>query len=167
MEYNFIKATAINQDEIWVMLQQGIIRRKNDGSNQWQDGYPNMEIVKIDIEKSVGYVLTLDDKIIGYSAVIINDEPAYEKIEGKWLRNGNFIVFHRLVIAENNVGSGFSKKIIQFIEEIAKKSNIYNIKVDTNYDNLAMLKNLEKMDYLYCGEVYFRGYPRKAFQKLL
>lgn len=30
-----------------------------------------------------------------------------------------------------------------------------------------MLKIIEKLGYKYCGEVYFRGVARKAFEKLL
>jgi hypothetical protein len=33
------------------------------------------------------------DTIIGYTALLINDEPM--KIEGKMKHNGDFIVFHR------------------------------------------------------------------------
>jgi hypothetical protein len=31
--------------QIWIILQQAIARRKADGSNQWQDGYPNPEVI--------------------------------------------------------------------------------------------------------------------------
>jgi hypothetical protein len=48
--------------------------------------------------------LTEGDTIIGYTALLINDEPAYEKIEGKWLTNGDFIVFHRVAISETHLG---------------------------------------------------------------
>jgi hypothetical protein len=41
ISYNFRKATPPEIPQIWDILQQAIIRRKNDGSNQWQDGYPN------------------------------------------------------------------------------------------------------------------------------
>jgi hypothetical protein len=30
-----------------------------------------------------------------------------------------------------------------------------------------MLKIFERMNFSYCGEVYFRGSPRKAFEKVL
>jgi hypothetical protein len=33
------------------ILQQAIARRKADGSNQWQDGYPNPEVILNDITK--------------------------------------------------------------------------------------------------------------------
>ena len=43
--------------QIWEILQQAIVRRKADNSNQWQDGYPNPEVIKSDIEKKAGFVL--------------------------------------------------------------------------------------------------------------
>jgi GNAT superfamily N-acetyltransferase len=167
MEYTFRKANTTEQDQIWDILQQGILRRKKDGSNQWQDGYPNIEVVKNDIEKGFGFVLTEENNIIGYASVIINDEPAYHDIEGKWLTNGDFVVFHRVAISEDFVGRGLSKKMLQFIEDFALSNNIYSVRADTNHDNAAMLKIFEKMGYVYCGKVYFRGSDRKAFEKVL
>jgi hypothetical protein len=34
--------------------------------------------IQNDIDKNAGFVLTEGDTIIGYSALLINDEPAYE-----------------------------------------------------------------------------------------
>ncbi|MFT4092143.1 MAG: hypothetical protein QM640_00795 [Niabella sp.] len=39
--------------------------------------------------------------------------------------------------------------------------------VDTNFDNAPMLHILNKLGYIYCGEVFFRGAARKAFEKVL
>lgn len=167
MNYNFRKATLSEINPIWDILQQAIIRRKNDGSNQWQDGYPNLEVVKKDIEKESGYVLTEGETIVGYIAVLINDEPAYEKIEGEWLTNDDFVLFHRVAIAENYLGKGLAKMMINYIEDFALKNKIKSIKADTNFDNDAMLNIFEKIGYKYCGQVYLRGNPRRAFEKVL
>jgi GNAT superfamily N-acetyltransferase len=167
MEYNFRKAEASEEDQIWKILQQGILRRKNDGSEQWQDGYPNLEVVKADLEKGHGFVLADGGTILGYAAILINDEPAYKDIQGKWLSNGDFIVYHRVAIAEDFIGRGLSKKIMEAIDQFALDNNIYSVRADTNYDNGAMLKIFEKQGYVYCGEVFFRGSARKAFEKVL
>ena len=167
MNYNFRKASLSDINPIWDILQQAIIRRKNDGSNQWQDGYPNLGVVQKDIEKEAGYVLTEDEKIIGYIAVLINDEPAYEKLDGKWLTNDDFVLFHRVAIAENYLGKGLAKMMINHIEDFAFQNNIKSIKADTNFDNDAMLNIFEKLGYKYCGQVHFRGNPRRAFEKVL
>lgn len=167
MNYSFRKATASEIPTIWDILQQAIIRRKEDGSDQWQDGYPNPDVIKKDVEAGQGFVLTDGEIIIGYSAILINDEPEYAKIIGKWLSNDDFVVFHRVALSEDYLGKGLSKKILEFIEEFALSHNIYSIKADTNHDNIAMLKILEKLGYSYCGKVYFRGGERKAFEKVL
>lgn len=166
-KYHFRKAEIAEIPMIWDILQEAILRRKEDGSNQWQDGYPNPDIIQKDLEKGAGYVLTEAETIIGYCAVVINDEPEYANIEGKWLTNDDFVVFHRLAISSTYLGKGFAKMIFQFIEYFAINNNIYSIKADTNYDNHAMLTIFEQMGYSYCGEVYFRGSPRKAFEKVL
>ena len=167
MYLEFRKAISDDSSEIWDILQDAIIRRKNDGSRQWQDGYPNLETVKSDIEKGCGYVLLVDGIIAGYSALILNDEPAYNDIEGEWLTNGDFLVVHRVAISDKFAGKGLSKNIFTFIEDVAKENNTFSIKVDTNFDNTAMLKILEGKGYSYCGEVLLRDGMRKAFEKII
>jgi GNAT superfamily N-acetyltransferase len=167
MEFKFREATPSEIPQIWEILQQAILRRKADGSNQWQDGYPNPDVIKKDIEKAEGFVLTLGENIIGYTAAIINNEPAYSEIEGEWLTTGDFVVVHRVAVSEKHLGKGLAKVILGFVEQFAINKNIYSVKADTNFDNPAMMKVFDKLGYVYCGEVYFRGSPRKAYEKVL
>jgi hypothetical protein len=39
--------------------------------------------------------------------------------------------------------------------------------VDTNFDNVPMLKIFNKLGYVYCGEVLLMGAPRKAYEKVI
>ena len=167
MEYIFRKATLNDLPQIWVILQNAIQRRKEDGSNQWQDGYPNPQIVEKDIEQGAGFVLADGDSIAGYCAILINDEPAYSEIKGKWLTDDDFVVFHRVAISEDHLGKGLSGKMLNYIEDFARNNNINNVKADTNFDNGAMKHVFEKAGYVYCGEVFFRGSSRLAYEKLL
>lgn len=50
-EIIFRQAEGKDKHIIWEILQQAIERRRNDGSNQWQDGYPNLQTVENDIKK--------------------------------------------------------------------------------------------------------------------
>ena len=167
MEYQFRQANYSEASQIWQILKDAIKRRKEDGSNQWQDGYPNMEVVKSDIEKKIGFVFTQNDTIIGYSAVIINDEPDYINIEGKWLSDQDFIVYHRVAISEEFLAKGMAKKMMKLIEQYALSKNIYSLKADTNHDNIPMIKIFEKLGYSFCGIVYIRQSPRRAYEKVL
>ncbi|SIP87966.1 Acetyltransferase (GNAT) family protein [Chryseobacterium sp. RU37D] len=166
-EFKLRKAAIEDREIIWNILQQAIERRKLDGSTQWQQGYPNPETVESDIAKGFGYVMTVDEKIAVYTALILNDEPAYSTIEGEWLSNGEFVVVHRVAVDEKFAGQGMVKKLFDYIEEFTKSHGILSIKIDTNYDNIAMLKILESKGYSYCGEVFLAGGMRKAFEKII
>jgi hypothetical protein len=104
MSYNFRKLRLQKSLKYGSISIKAIARRKEDGSNQWQDGYPNPDGIQNDIDKNAGFVLTEGDTIIGYSALLINDEPAYEKLEGQWLTSGDYVVFHRVAISESHLG---------------------------------------------------------------
>lgn len=167
MEYTFRSAEITDLKPIWAILEQAILRRKADGSKQWQDGYPNPDVIQKDIECGTGFVLTDGTVIIGYVSVVANDEPEYARIEGEWLSNGDFVVAHRIAIAENYTGKGLAKRILGAVEDFAVSKHINSVKVDTNFDNIAMIKTFEKLGYIYCGEVYFRGSARRAYEKVL
>lgn len=161
------KAEHADRYIIWNILQQAIERRRIDGSTQWQQGYPNINTVESDIEKGFGYVMTVDGEIAVYVALILNDEPAYSTIEGAWLSNGEFVVVHRVAVDEKFAGRGMVKMLFDHIEDFTRSHQIQSIKVDTNFDNIAMLKILENKGYTYCGEVFLAGGMRKAFEKII
>ncbi|MFP9118186.1 GNAT family N-acetyltransferase [Flavobacterium sp. RNTU_13] len=167
MNYKFRSATESDADKIWQILEQAIARRKADGSTQWQDGYPNPEVVTTDIQNRYGYVLTDGDNIAGYCAIMVNNEPAYEHIDGAWLTNNDFVVYHRVAVSEAYLGKGVAKEMLLYIEEFAKSKNINSVKVDTNFDNAGMLALLHNFGYVHCGEVIMRGGIRMGFEKIL
>lgn len=166
-ELYFRPANLSETNLIWEIILQAIKRRKEDKSDQWQDGYPNLKIIQKDIRKGEGYVLTDGKTVLGYCAIMINGEPSYSEIVGNWMTNGDFVVFHRIAISEKFLGQGLAQKMIQFIEKFALNNKIYSIKADTNFDNPAMLNIFEKLGFTFCGEVFFNGSPRKAYEKLL
>lgn len=167
MTTSFRKAKKTDESPIWAILQDAILQRKADGSDQWQDGYPNPQTIASDIEKNVGYVLVDDDLVVGYASVLVNDEPAYNDLQGAWLTQSDFVVFHRVAIAKSHIGKGLSYELLHHIETVARSLNIKSIRADTNFDNYAMMRVLENTGYRYCGEVLMRGSPRKAYEKVL
>jgi len=167
MRYSFRLAREEDLDQIWGILNDAIRRRKEEGSNQWQDGYPNPEVVRADIAKDSGYVLTDGDTIVGYCAILINDEPEYANLRGNWLTEGDFVLYHRVAVSDKYLGRGLAQEMLKHVEEYAREHGIRSVKADTNFDNLGMLRIFEKLGYAYCGEVSFRGSSRKAFEKVL
>lgn len=163
----FRKATISDVPEIWKILQDAIEQRKLDGSNQWQNGYPNEKTILEDIEKGSGYVYCIENSIAAYVAIILDKDPNYIEIQGKWLSNGTYINLHRIATSKEYKGKGIATLLLKNIENLTKDLKIFSIKIDTNFDNIPMLRILEKLQYTYCGEVMVSGSPRKAFEKIL
>lgn len=165
---HFRKATRLDTDRIWTILQHAIAKRAQEGSGQWQDGYPNRDTVEGDIEKNHGHVLEVGGTIVAYVAVIFDGEPDYEKIQGTWLSSGRYTVVHRLAVAQDVDYRGLGTLVMRLVENVSKQAESYSVKVDTNHDNEGMLRIFEKLGYEYCGEVVLRGTSRrKAFEKRL
>jgi GNAT superfamily N-acetyltransferase len=161
------KATAEEVPQIWEILQQAIAQRKKDRSEQWQNGYPNEQVVRDDINNGYAYVLEEAGNIIAYAAIIFDVEPPYTAIEGNWITDGDYAVIHRVATANAVKGRGVATNLFIMIEDLCRAQAVYSIKVDTNFDNVPMLKLVDRLGYTYCGEVYFNGAARRAFEKVL
>lgn len=161
------RAKIEDLDPIWQIILYAKEMRKRDGSTQWQNGYPFRETILEDIRQGNAYVMRNENGVQVYVAVIFGKEQAYENIEGKWLSDGDYCAVHRLAISEIMKGKRLAQKMLQQVEHIAKEKGVLSIKIDTNFDNIPMLKIIEKLGYAYCGEVYQNNEPRKAFEKLL
>ena len=161
------KALFNDLQDIWMIIQAAIERRKREGSEQWQDGYPNENTLKNDIALQQGMILEDNNHILSYAAVIFENDPDYDYIEGNWLNDEKYAVIHRVATSNIMIGKGMATKLFLLIEDHCLQHNISNIRVDTNFDNHSMLHILAKLNYIYCGQVYLRGAARRAYHKIL
>jgi len=72
------------------------------GIDQWQDGYPNEEQVRLDINNQDSYVILNDEEvIIGTTVFTFKPESTYQEIEGEWKTSENSLygVIHRLAVS--------------------------------------------------------------------
>lgn len=164
---NLRKATLSEIPAIWEILQQAIEQRKQDGSEQWQNGYPNEQTVYDDISNGYGYVLIDNKVVIAYAAIIFGVEPAYNDIIGKWLTDGDYVVVHRVATSNAVKGKGVATQLFTMIEDLCIEEKVYSIKVDTNFDNVPIMRILDKLSYIYCGEIFYSGAPRRAYEKVI
>jgi len=165
----FRKAVESDINNIMNIIKQAQDYFKEHGINQWQDNYPNFEIVRNDIVNKNGFVLLKDDNVVGTVAVSFSGEKNYNSIyNGEWLSNHEYAVIHRIAIDSNYKGLELSSSIIKNIEEICLNKGVHSIKVDTHKDNLSMQKMLLKNGFQYCGIIYLEDKSERiAFEKIL
>ena len=144
------------------------------GIDQWQDGYPEPECIRADIEEQVGWVFDDNGRIAGYCVLLAGKEPIYDTIEGKWITAGdNYLTIHRMAIDDAWRGQGLSSQMIAFAETFAGEKRLLSVRADTHTGNLAMRGLLEKKGFAYCGTVSYAGLVnhgdpiRVAYEKLL
>lgn len=120
----------------------------------------SLKPIALDIIKS--YTLCNKESIVACGTVVF-----VKDIKGKWLSESPYVVLHRLAVAEDMKCKGIATIFMQEVEKLSKGKGVYSFKVDTNFDNFSMQKVLEKLGFTYCGEIFFQGGSRIAYEKLL
>ena len=165
----FRKATLSDLDAMMNIIAQAQLFMKNQGLAQWQNGYPQKEIIEQDILHSNAFVLCENENILCMATVIFTGEPTYREIyDGCWLSNQEYAVVHRLAVNHEHRRGGTGSLMMRHIETFALNRSVLSIKVDTHEDNIPMQDLLRKCGYIYCGFIYLlNGDKRLAFEKLL
>lgn len=137
----------------------------DSGLHQWNDGYPSGDDVLNDINNGVAHVLTIDNEIAVYGAVILNGEPCYDTIAGNWQTNGNYYVIHRFATLPEFQREGLAQKFIRCVRGLCEVEQVPSIKVDTHIKNFKMIGLLSSLGFCYCGIIDYgtRG-TRAAFE---
>jgi len=169
MVMEFRKAMEVDIDSIMNIIKQAQEYFKEQGIDQWQNNYPNVETIKNDIEKGYGYVLLKDGKIVGTVSVSFDGEKTYENIyEGKWISNLQYAVVHRMAIDSKLKGKGLASIIMKNIEKMCLDRDVHSIRIDTHEDNKSMQRLIDKNGFKYCGIIYLAdGSKRLAYEKLI
>lgn len=146
---NITKASIDDLASIMEIIDQAKAYLKSQNIDQWQDGYPNEEGLKLDINNNSLYVVKDNDLIIG--VFCMGDyEPTYDVIyKGKWSTNKDYVVVHRFAVRNKYKGKGVAKYIFDYV----KKDHDY-IRVDTHPENKSMIKCLYNNGFTYRGEIF-------------
>ena len=156
---------AQNQDFKEILMIYAYARKfmaENGNPTQWGSTSPREEVLRNDIRQQQLYVIENDakDKILGVFALIIGEDPTYQRIEqGSWKDESLYGTLHRVASAPG--AYGILKQALDF-----SSGKITHLRIDTHEDNEVMqhliLKNgFEKRGIIYTDD----GSPRFAYEK--
>ena len=147
---NMLQFRAAKFDDlsrIMEIIKQAQCYFKEQGIDQWQNGYPNPTVIKQDIEKKESYVLTKNEKIIAVAVISFEEEPTYHQIfNGKWKSQQKYAVMHRVAVDSSFKGMSIASEFIFHTERMCKENEISSIRIDTHEDNQSMQKLLAKIN---------------------
>ena len=158
-------ATHEDMKSILSIVRSAQLSLSELGIDQWQDGYPSEDVIAEDIANGVGYVACAEDgAVVGYEAVVLTGEEAYNQIEDeRWHTSNNYVAVHRLCVIGNSRRKGIAIELMNFAGEFALKHGISDFRIDTHEGNVRMLALLKKMGFEHVGTISYDSGLREAF----
>lgn len=167
----FRMAQEQDLQKILAVIHQAQEDLKSQGVDQWQEGYPNEEIVRLDISRGENYVLEDENgEIAGTVVFSFRKEPSYEKIyEGAWKSRDAYAVIHRIAVDRDRKRLGVATEMLDEMIKRCRERKIHSVRIDTHKDNKVMQAWIEKNQFVYCGVIYLAssGMKRNAYERRL
>ena len=160
------KGTLSDLNELFQIYSNAKNNIERNGIYQWTNNYPTRSIIESDLKKDVLFVLKNGKEIIGAINISEEQEPEYETINWEF-DNSKVLVIHRLVIDPKYQGKGYARKLMEFAEKFASKSQYSSIRLDAYSQNRRVIEFYEKRKYFIRGNVNFPGreYPFHCMEK--
>ena len=160
------KATVQDIPGILSLFEQAREYFRLNGIDQWQDGYPDEEVLREDLCTGAGWTFFQDGKLCAYAAIIDGEDENYrEMLSGHWLTETPYLVIHRIAVDNGAKGQGLAEEIFNFARDLYPDPD--SIRIDTHEDNRSMRRCLEKNGFEYCGVIRLSrdGALRVAYEK--
>lgn len=121
---------------------------------QWNNLYPNEEIIQKDIEHKEMLVYETKNEII--SCIVISEIKDKEYQSVKWLKNNDSCIYiHRLAVNPLHQNSGIGNKLMEYAENYARNKQLTSVRLDTFSKNLKNQKFYENRGYKKLESIYF------------
>lgn len=138
------------------------------GIEQWPNWYPDKNVLRNDILSSVLFVTEYKSRIIGMVVLSPEVPEVYKSIPWEY-KSGKVNSIHRLAVHPVFKTPEMGKKLVEYVEGLAKKQGYDIIRLDTYSKNSAADKFYRKMGYQYAGDIHLKFMPEhyQCFEKAL
>lgn len=158
------KAQIEDINRIMTIIKDAIIDMESESIFQWDNIYPDINIIKNDIYDGNLYVYIDENIIKGFITLNEFQDKEYKLI--KWEYNtGKILVIHRLCIDPEYKNNGLASALIKFAESFAENNNYESIRLDSFTQNKHSCKLYEMNGYYKRGTVTFRKGNFYCFEK--
>ncbi len=164
---NISSASPADIDTVMDLIRKAVKAMNDSGLHQWNDEYPNREIITEDIAAKNLYKYINDEKTIA-GIIVLNEQyfPDYDNLTWE-INDPEILVVHRLCIHPEYQKQGIARKLMLFAEDLAVKNHYKSIRLDTSVLNKAALSLYDGMGYRRVGIVHFRAGDFQCFEKVL
>lgn len=150
MNLSFRIAEQKDLSKIFSMFKRSIMLMESQGIYQWDEIYPNEDILFEDISKKQLYICYMDNKFV--SAFVLNKEYDKEYDSGDWkYTDGEYIIVHRLCVDSKLQNCGIGYASMSVAERIAKSMGAESLRLDCFSENPFALRLYRNLGYEVTG----------------
>ncbi|WP_125547367.1 GNAT family N-acetyltransferase [Levilactobacillus lindianensis] len=151
------KAKPEELDLICDIIEDGKKQLADAGIDQWQNEYPNRDVIASDIDNGRAVIYNSDDhETLGVAAVIEAPDNSYDTLEGKWLSDTTkYVTVHRVAIFSHHQGKGYASQLFRDLFDYIAENHpdADSIRIDTHKDNAKMQHLIEKFGFQRVGRI--------------
>tara|TARA_B110000196_G_C21117688_1_gene651446 strand:- start:391 stop:894 length:504 start_codon:yes stop_codon:yes gene_type:complete len=156
------KANKIDLDNIMKMYKSCVKGMLKNGIDQWDDTYPNTEIISEDLNVGTYYVAEMDGTIIGGVNIDKNQDTTYLALDWEDISD-SFLVVHRLGVKEELWNKKIGKDLMLFTEKLVIEKGIKSIRLDTYSGNPKAMEFYRRLGYTEIGTIDLKPDKEKYY----
>ena len=139
-----------------------------NGIDQWDETYPNDEIIIEDLNVGTYYVAEMNETIIGGINIDKNQDDTYLSLDWKD-KSDSFLVVHRLGVKEEFWNKKIGKDLMLFTEKLVIEKGLKSIRLDTYSGNPKAMEFYRRLGYTELGTIDLKPDKDKyyCFEKII
>lgn len=167
MSIDFRKAVLPDLQTVWKIFTDAILHMDEQGIAQWDEIYPDKDMILDDIKNQQMYLLI--ENGVPISAVVLNEYQDEEYAALPWHYTGEkTAVIHRLCVSSFQQGKGWGKRTVQLAEQELMKLGYTCVRLDAFSQNPFALHLYESLGYEKVGAILlFRKGEFYCYEKRL
>ena len=162
------KAEISDLENIMLMYKSCVAGMVENGIDQWDETYPNDEIIIEDLNVGTYYVAEMNETIIGGINIDKNQDDTYLSLDWKD-KSDSFLVVHRLGVKEEFWNKKIGKDLMLFTEKLVIERGLKSIRLDTYSGNPKAMEFYRRLGYAELGSIDLKADKEKyyCFEKII
>ena len=164
------RGTLTEIDDILTLTRACGQHMRDNGIDQWDEDYPNREVIVQDIQTQTLFAYRERGKVLGIVVLNETQDEEYGEINWSTTEEERNIVVHRLAVRPDKQRQGIARRLMDFTEEWARDNQYDAIRLDTFSQNPRNQRFYTNRGYTDLGPVflkYKKEHPYYCYELLL
>jgi len=162
------KAEISDLENIMLMYKSCVAGMIANGIDQWDESYPNAEVIMEDLIAQTYFVAIENNIIIAGINIDQNQDDTYLAIDWEDKKT-QFLVVHRLAVKVEFWNDGIGKSLMLFTENLVTEKGLNSIRLDTYSGNPKAMEFYRRLGYRELGTIDLKPNKDKyhCFEKII